>query len=75
MFALYEGDSNPEWSISTYRASEGTKLAAIVFFSVTNFLIADYDDRFKFVVDLSFILKYLVKKQSCDATMQFEFFQ
>ena len=61
VFALYEGDSNSEWSSSTCGALQGTKLAAIVFLSVINFLITDYDDRYKFVDDLSFILKYLVQ--------------
>ena len=61
MFALYEGGANSEWSSSTCGPPQGTKLAAIVFLSVINFLIADYYDCYKFVDDLSFILKYLVQ--------------
>ena len=61
VFALYEGDSNSQWSSPTCGAPQDTKLAAIVFFSVINSLIADYDDHYKFVGDLSFILKYLVQ--------------
>ena len=49
------------WSSSTCGAPQGTQLAATVFLSVINFLIAYYDDRYKFVGDLSFILKYLVQ--------------
>ena len=61
VFALYECDTNSKWSSSTCGAPQGTKLAAIVFLPVINFLIADYDDRYKFVDDLSFTLKYLVQ--------------
>ena len=61
VFSLYESDSNSKWFSSTCGAPQGTKLAAIVFLSVINFLITDYDDHYKFVDDLSFILKYLVQ--------------
>ena len=61
VFALYEGDNNSELSSSTCRAPQGTKLEAIVFLTVINFLIADYDDCYKFVDDLSSILKHLVQ--------------
>ena len=74
MFAVFEDDSNSECSLSC-GAPQGTKLVAIVFLSVINFLIADYGDSYKFVDDLSFILKYLV--QNGVVTLQFSsnFFQ
>ena len=61
VFVLYEADCNSEWASSNCGAIQGPKLAAIVFVSVINFLIAEYNDNFKFVDDLSFILKNLVK--------------
>ena len=61
MFGFYEADFNSEWASSTCGYLQSPKLATIVFVSLINFLIAKYNDHYKFVDDLSFILKYLLQ--------------
>ena len=42
--------------------------------SVINFLVADHDDRYKFVDDLTFILKYLVQNEIVTSQFSSNFF-
>lgn len=62
VYGLYPGDTDSEWSELTCGAPQGTKLAALLFLAVINFVLADFDERFKFVDDLSTLLKYLIEK-------------
>ena len=61
VFGFYEADFNSEWASSTCGALPSPKLTTIVFVSLINFLISKYNDHYKFVDDLSFILKYLLQ--------------
>ena len=61
VYALFEGDSDSDWTGITCGAPQGTKLAAIVFIAVINYLLVKYEDHYKFIDDISFLLKYLVE--------------
>ncbi|XP_065583824.1 uncharacterized protein LOC136042814 [Artemia franciscana] len=61
VYALFEGDSDSDWTGITCGAPQGTKLAAIVFIAVINYLLVEYEDHYKFIDDISFLLKYLVE--------------
>ena len=64
VFALSEDDSNSAFLPITCGAPQGTKLAGIIFLAVINFILRTFKDRYKFVDDLSFLLKYLLEGQS-----------
>ncbi|XP_065562451.1 uncharacterized protein LOC136028533 [Artemia franciscana] len=61
VYALFEGDSDSDWTGKTCGSPQGTKLAAIVFIAVINYLLVEYEDHYKFIDDISFLLKYLVE--------------
>jgi len=50
-------------------APQGTKLAALLFIAVINFVLSEFEDRFKYVDDLSVLLKYLI--ENSEAVPQF----
>ncbi|XP_065582837.1 uncharacterized protein LOC136041954 [Artemia franciscana] len=61
VYALFGGDSDSDWTGITCGVPQGTKLAAIVFIAVINYLLVEYEDHYKFIDDISFLLKYLVE--------------
>ena len=62
VFPLFEGDLISYWSKLTCGAPQGTRLAGFIFISLINFLLQNFEERLKFVDDLSFVLKYLVRE-------------
>ena len=62
VYALFPSDLNSEWAELTCGAPQGTKLAALLFLAVINYIILEFEDRFKYVDDLSLLLKYLAEK-------------
>ena len=74
VYALFPGDIESEWVEITCGAPQGTKLAALLFLAVINYVLSDFDDRFKFVDDLSALLKYHVKDSQAVAQFDPNFF-
>ena len=63
--SLFPGDTDSEWVELTCGAPQGTNLASLLFLAVINFILPGYEERFKYVDDLSVLLKYIVEK--CEA--------
>jgi len=60
---MYGGDTISEGTNLTYGAPQRTKLAGFIFMSLINLVLANFDERFKLVDGLSFILIYLVSNR------------
>ncbi|XP_065557774.1 uncharacterized protein LOC136025719 [Artemia franciscana] len=74
VYALFEGDSDSDWTGITSGAPQGTKLAAIVFIAVINYLLVEYEDHYMFIDDISFLLKYLVENEIVKKEFSDDFF-
>ena len=62
-YLLFAEDTFSEWSGLTCGCPgyEGTKLATLLFLAVINPILAEFEGRFKFVNDLSALLKYIIE--------------
>ena len=58
VYPLFAEYTCSEWSELTCGCPQGTKLAALLFLAVINPILAEFEERFKFVDDLSALLKY-----------------
>ena len=77
VYPLFAEDTCSEWSELTCGCPQGTKLAALLFLAVINPILAEFEERSKFVDDLSALLKYIVEnavtKQQSDPTFFTDF--
>ena len=58
--ASTSGDTNSEWTELTCGAPQGAKPAAPLFLGIINFVLSDFEVMFKYVDDLSVLLKHLI---------------
>ena len=65
VYSLFPGDTDSEWVELTCGAPQGIMLASLLFLAVINFILSGYEERFKYVDDLSVLLKYIVEKSNC----------
>ena len=70
VYPLFADVIRSEWTELTCGCPQGTKLAALLFLAVINKILAEFEERFKFVDDLSSLLKYIV--ENAVAKQQFE---
>jgi hypothetical protein len=70
VYPLFADDIHSEWTELTGGCPQGTKQAALLFLAVINKILAEFEERFKFVDDLSSLLKYIV--ENAVAKKQFE---
>jgi len=61
-YSLFPGDTDSELVELTCRAPQGTKLASLLFLAVINFILSGYEEIFKYVANLSVLLKYIVEQ-------------
>ena len=77
VYPLFVEDTCSEWSELTCGCPQGTKLAALLLLAVINPILAEFEERFKYVDDLSALLKYIVEnavtKQQYDPTFFTDF--
>jgi hypothetical protein len=55
--AVGKNDTNSSFLPITCGVPQGTKLAGIVFLAIKNYILRSFKDRYKFMDDLSFLLK------------------
>ncbi|KAK2712476.1 hypothetical protein QYM36_011237 [Artemia franciscana] len=60
VYALFPHDLNSDWEEITCRAPQGTKLTALLFLVVIDYVKDNIDDQFKYVDNLSALLKFIV---------------
>ena len=58
LYALFTRHFNSKWTEIMCRASQGTKLTALLFLAVINYVLVDFDECFEYVNDLSALLKF-----------------
>ena len=56
VYSLFPGDTDSEWVELTCGAPQGTKLASLLFLGVIDFILSGYEERFKYVDDLSVLM-------------------
>ncbi|XP_065584632.1 uncharacterized protein LOC136043664 [Artemia franciscana] len=62
VYRLFLGDTDSKWVELTCRAPQGTKVASLLFLAEINIILSGYEERLKYVDDLSVLLKYIVEK-------------
>ena len=61
VYSLFPEHANSKWAALTCSAPQRTKLAALLFSAIINFVLSDFWDKFKYVDNLSVLMKYLTE--------------